>query len=79
MGTSWISRKGWDLRKGGFDLEMGGRPPYQLWVCNISIRVHGVIIDHFEKIVGLFAAPSKITPLYLVYLLKVHMKLNGRK
>ena len=35
MGTSWISRNGWNLRKGGgVDLEKGGEggyePPYQL-------------------------------------------------
>ena len=27
MGTSWISRKGRNLRKGGVDLEKGGMPP----------------------------------------------------
>ena len=40
MGTSWISRKGGILEKGGggVDLEKGGYdPPYQLRICLIDI------------------------------------------
>ena len=32
MGTSWISRKGWNLRKVGVDLEKGGMIPLTNYV-----------------------------------------------
>ena len=42
-GTSWISRKGGNLRKGGIDLERGGGYdlPYQLWFDGLMDKQRG--------------------------------------
>ena len=39
MGTSWISRKGGNLEKGGVDLEKGGMTP----LINYAWSLHGFI------------------------------------
>ena len=43
MGTSWISKKGGILERGGGDLEKGGMSPLTNYDLNISEILQGVL------------------------------------